>query len=83
MTLIMVGVLTSLLSIFQLSQDKQWYIKCCSVNERIYGDENNRAKSISEGTLSGNSYPLIYNKLKPKSEFKSMLTDDVLENVKI
>ena len=39
MMVMMVGVLTSLLAI---SQDNHWYI--CSVNDRLYGDENDRAR---------------------------------------
>ena len=33
--MMMVGVVTSLLAMFHLSQDNHWYI--CSLNDRIYG----------------------------------------------
>ena len=37
-----VGVLTSILAIFQLAQDNHCFI--CAINDRIYGGEKDRAK---------------------------------------
>ena len=44
-SMMMVRVLTSLLTFFQPSQDNHWYMYICSVNDRIYGGENDRART--------------------------------------